>query len=121
MILTMTNNPSILVQPTEYFEKVFKRLRKKYPQIGNDLKILTDQLEAGETPGDQIQNIRYPVYKARLRNTDTQRGKSGGYRVIYYVKIKEHIILLTVYTKTAQTDISAQEIRRLIEEIPPSE
>jgi mRNA-degrading endonuclease RelE of RelBE toxin-antitoxin system len=68
-----------------------------------------------------MQNVQYPVYKVRLRNTHAQRGKSGGYRVIYYVKIKEHIILLTIYTKTAQTDISVQEIRRLIEEISTSE
>jgi mRNA-degrading endonuclease RelE of RelBE toxin-antitoxin system len=109
------NNPPVLVEPTEYFEKVFKRLRKKYPHIGSDLKILTDQLEVGETPGDQIPNVKYPVYKVRLRNIDTQKGKSGGYRLIYYVRIKEHIILLTIYTKTEQTDISPEAIRHLIE------
>jgi len=35
--------------------------------------------------------------KVRLRNSDAQRGKSGGYRVIYYLKTKAKIILVTIY------------------------
>ncbi len=50
----------------------------------NDLNPVLIQLEAGETPGDRIQGLgSYRVYKARIRNSDAQRGKSGGYRVVY--------------------------------------
>ncbi len=81
-----------------------------------DLRQVTDRLERGETPGDQVKAARHPVYKARLQSSDARKGKSGGYRVIYYIKTPEHVILLIMYLKSEQTDISADEIRRLIEE-----
>lgn len=65
------------------FQKAIKRLRKKYPRIRDDVQPLINQLSLGETPGDQIQATGYTVYKVRLSNRDTKRGKSGGYRVIY--------------------------------------
>jgi hypothetical protein len=52
----------------------------------------------------------------RVRNSDTQKGKTGGYRLIYYVKTKTGIILLTVYAKSAQVDIAAEDIRNIITE-----
>jgi mRNA-degrading endonuclease RelE of RelBE toxin-antitoxin system len=55
------------------------------------LKTLVNQLEQGETPGDQIQGTGHSVYKVRLPNTDAQRGKSGGYRVIYYLKTSSKV------------------------------
>ena len=75
-----------------------------------------ERLEQGETPGDQVQGTRRLVYKARIRNTDRQRGKSGGYRVIYYLRTVDRVILLAIYSKTEQADISAAEIRRMIED-----
>ncbi|MCP2729403.1 hypothetical protein NJ959_13165 [Symplocastrum sp. BBK-W-15] len=49
-----------------------------------------------------------------VRNSDTQKGKSGGYRLIYYVQTATGIILLTVYTKSEQVDIGAEDIRNII-------
>ncbi|BAB73357.1 hypothetical protein DSM107007_49020 [Nostoc sp. PCC 7120 = FACHB-418] len=65
-------------------------------------------------PGDQIPGIGYTVFKLRVRNSDTQKGKSGGYRLIYYVKTATGIILLTVYTKSEQVDIAADDIQSII-------
>jgi hypothetical protein len=45
-----------------------------------------------------------------------QRGKSGSYRVIYYLQTESHIYLLSFYAKTEQVDISTTEILELIEE-----
>jgi mRNA-degrading endonuclease RelE of RelBE toxin-antitoxin system len=56
------------------------------------------------------------VYKVRLRNRDAQRGKRGGHRVIYYVRAIDHILLIYVYSKTEQEDVSVAEIRRWIRE-----
>ena len=52
----------------------------------------------------------------RIRNSDIQKGKSGGYRIIYYVKTAKGIILLTVYAKSEQADIPADEIMGIIVE-----
>ncbi len=112
----MTSRPPIRVEFTPHFLKILKRLKKKYPNIAADLRQVTDRLERGETPGDQVKAARHPVYKARLQSSDARKGKSGGYRVIYYIKTPEHVILLIMYLKSEQTDISADEIRRLIEE-----
>jgi mRNA-degrading endonuclease RelE of RelBE toxin-antitoxin system len=112
----MTNEPVIRIEFTPYFEKEVKQLRKKYPRVAADLKSLTDRLGNGETPGNQVQGVGYSAYKVRLRNSDVTRGKSGGYRVIYYIRTRSRIVLLTIYSKSEQVDISSDEIKRLIDE-----
>jgi mRNA-degrading endonuclease RelE of RelBE toxin-antitoxin system len=78
---------------------------------------LIDRLKLGEIPGDRIQGVApYRVYKARLPNSDARRGKSGGYRVVYYLETEEQTVLLTIYSKTDQVDIPIEAIRRIIEE-----
>jgi mRNA-degrading endonuclease RelE of RelBE toxin-antitoxin system len=113
----MSSSP-VRVLFTQYFTKVLKQLHKRYRHIESDLQPLLDDLTEGKTLGDQIQGVGYTAYKVRLANTDTQKGKSGGYRIIYYVKIPTSIYLLTMYTKLMFVDIEPDEIRRLIEEIP---
>lgn len=107
--------PPVRVDYTPYFTGRLKRLSKFYRDIRHDLDPLIRHLEAGETPGDQVPGIRYTVYKVRLSNSNAAKGKRGGYRVLYYVRTADRIILLDMYAKTQQVDISAEEIRRLIE------
>jgi mRNA-degrading endonuclease RelE of RelBE toxin-antitoxin system len=96
------------------FQKDVKRLKRKYPAITDEVRKLVIQLENDERPGDKIPNVGYDVYKVRLKNPSAQRGKSGGFRVIYYVQIENLLTLLTVYTKTEQTDISPDNIREIL-------
>jgi mRNA-degrading endonuclease RelE of RelBE toxin-antitoxin system len=112
----MTNDP-IRVEPSLLFRRAFKRLRKKYRQIDNDLKPLISQLEHGLTPGEQIQGVGHTVYKVRIQNSDAQRGKSGGYRVIYYIKTRDFVILTYIYSKSDREDITADELRQYIHDI----
>jgi mRNA-degrading endonuclease RelE of RelBE toxin-antitoxin system len=112
----MTNNPPVQIESTPRFKKVLRKLRRKYSNVIADLTLLLDVLAQGETPGDQVTNVGYTAYKARLPNRDAQRGKSGGYRVIYYIKTAQRVILIDIYSKSDQVDISPDEIRRLIEE-----
>ena len=62
------------------------------------------------------------MYKERIKNSDTAKGQSGGYRVCYLVidpdEIKKinMIILLTIYSKSDQADISSKEVRDILEE-----
>ncbi len=50
----------------------------------------------------------------RLKNTNIQKGKSAGYRVIYYLKASHHIILVTIYSKSNYLDISRKMIEGII-------
>jgi mRNA-degrading endonuclease RelE of RelBE toxin-antitoxin system len=106
----------VAVRYTGAFKRQLKRLARKYRRIRADLEPIISQLQTGETPGDQIQGGGYTVYKVRVRNTDTQRGTSGGYRVIYYIVRPDDILLLTLYSKTEQDDVHVDAIVRIIEQ-----
>ena len=110
----MSEQPLLQVEAAPTFTINLRNLAKKYRTIRNDIQPVVEQLERGELPGDRISGIGYDVFKVRVRNSDIQKCKSGGYRLIYYVKTEKGIILLTVYTKSAQTDIPADEITDII-------
>lgn len=99
---------------TPEFKRNLRLLIRKYPRIRADVEPLIASLQAGETPGDQISGVGYIIFKVRLPNTDARRGKSGGYRVIYYLVSAEAVILVTIYSKSEQSDISAAKIRQII-------
>ncbi len=60
--------------------------------------------------------IGYTSFKARLPNRSARRGKSGGFRIIYYEREATLVLLLIVYSKSERSDIPNKVIRRLIEE-----
>ncbi len=99
---------------SDRFKKDIRKLGKRYRSIRLDLQPLIEQLEAGESPGDQISDTDHVIFKVRVKNSSIQKGKSGGYRVIYYVKTNIQIILLTIYSKSDQSSIEASEIREII-------
>lgn len=102
----------VVASPT--FNRNIRTLAKKYRSIRSDVQPIIEQLESGELPGEQIQGTNYTVFKLRVRNSNIQKGKSGGYRLIYYLKTATGIILLTIYTKSEQADIAAAEIKDII-------
>ncbi len=97
------------------FKKELKRIAKKHRQILNDIKQLTEDLVENPIIGKDLgQN----VYKIRLSISGTSKGKSGGARVITYVKFtKESVILSEIYLKSEYNTVDADTvIKRLIEE-----
>jgi mRNA-degrading endonuclease RelE of RelBE toxin-antitoxin system len=98
------------------FLRAARKLQKRYPHVLDDAESLADQLEAGEKPGDRIQGLEYKAYKVRIGNRDAKRGKRGGYRVIYYVETAEQVVLITIYSKSDQSDIPVDKLRRFIAE-----
>jgi mRNA-degrading endonuclease RelE of RelBE toxin-antitoxin system len=112
----MSDQSFIQVETSPTFNRNLRSLAKKYRNIRNDIQPVVEQLERGELLGDQIPGIGYEVFKLRVRNSDIQKGKSGGYRLIYYIKTENGIILLTIYTKSELADIAADEIRSIIAE-----
>jgi mRNA-degrading endonuclease RelE of RelBE toxin-antitoxin system len=97
------------------YQKELKKLTKKYRSIRKDVKPLIQQLADGETPGDRISGNKYPVYKVRVKNSDTRSGKSGGYRVIYYTKTPTAILLTSIYAKSDRDSISNEEVEAIID------
>jgi mRNA-degrading endonuclease RelE of RelBE toxin-antitoxin system len=110
-------NPQVEVRFSKQFKRDLKQLVKRYRRIKSDLNPVLEQLQSGETLGDRIQGTQHLVYKVRIRNTDARKGKSGGYRVIYYIQVVERIILITIYSKSEQSDISSEEIVNIIQEV----
>lgn len=106
----------IKVVVADQFLRDATKLSKRYPNILRDIRLLREQLEAGHLPGDRVKGLSQRVYKARVPNTDAQRGKSGGYRVIYYLETVDSRVLITIYSKSDQSDIPVAELRRMIQE-----
>ncbi len=105
---------TVSVEYTPEFKRNLRQLAKKYRRIKTDLQPILDALEQGQTPGDQISGVAYEVYKVRAQNSASNKGKSGGYRIIYQRTAKGAIVLVTLYSKTEQEDINPQQIRQTL-------
>jgi mRNA-degrading endonuclease RelE of RelBE toxin-antitoxin system len=108
--------PSVEVFITPEFKRNVRALAKKYHHIQSDVQPFIEKIQGGELIGDKIQGTGYTIFKVRIRNSDVSRGKSGGYRVIYYLKTATAVILVTIYSKTEQSDISAAKIKKILVE-----
>jgi mRNA-degrading endonuclease RelE of RelBE toxin-antitoxin system len=98
---------------TEPFERKLKRLAKKYKSLSSDLSILFDKLSETPTLGTPIGK---DCYKIRVAITSKGKGKSGGARLITYVRIvNETVFLMDIYDKSEQANIAAKELEKLIE------
>ncbi len=109
----MANKPLPVVYTPE-FKRNLRQLAKKYRRIREDLQPIIDQVTDGARPGDQITGLQQEIYKVRAGNSDARKGKSGGYRILYAVKPDKAVVLVTVYSKSLQADVSTAEIRRII-------
>lgn len=105
---------TVEVNLTPRFRKDLKDLAKRYRSIRKDLQPLIQELQSGNTPGDRIQGLNYQVFKVRLKNSDIQKGKSAGYRVIYYLQTKTAVVLITIYSKSDLSDVSDRVIEQAI-------
>lgn len=99
------------------FKIRLRTLLKRYRSIRNYLQPLLTELQSGNFIGDQIPGTGYTVFKVRLKNSDIQKGKSGGYRVIYQLRGDTYILLVVIYSKSDQDDIPANQIRDIIDRI----
>lgn len=111
----MQNEPAkIKIKVAPEFKRSLRTLAKRYRNIRSDVQPIVDELQAGKIIGDQIPGIRYTVFKVRVRNSNLQKGKSGGYRFIYYLKTSTKIILVTIYSKSDQGDITEDTINKIV-------
>ncbi len=108
--------PPITVRFTAEFKRNLRALSKKYRTIRSDVEPVIDQIQAGNFVGDQVPRTGYTIFKVRVRNSDIRKGKSAGYRLIYYLKTTTDVILITIYSKSDQSDVSTTQIRRIVSE-----
>ncbi len=108
---------TIRIEFTPTFKRNLRALAKKYRHIRSDVQPIIERLQSGVVLGDQVPGVGHTIFKVRVRNSDIQKGKSSGYRVIYYLKSGDNIILITIYSKLDQGDISPRRIRQILNEI----
>ena len=88
------------VEFTPEFKRNLRSLAKKYRRIRSDIQPVIEQIKHGDFLGDQIPKTDgYTLFKVRVKNSDIRKGKSAGYRLIYYVQSETKIILITIYPK----------------------
>jgi mRNA-degrading endonuclease RelE of RelBE toxin-antitoxin system len=114
----MTDNYLVSVRFADEFERELYRLSKKYRNIRNDVEPIIESLQEGNLLGDRLAGFGSDLYihKVRVKNSNLKKGKSGGYRLIYLVESETSILLLTIYSKSEQEDITVNEIIPIIGE-----
>ena len=99
---------SFEVIPTQIFEKELKVLAKRYPKIKDDIKNLKEELQKNPQQGAPLPKS---CFKVRMQITGKSSGKSGGARIITYVKVvDERIYLLSIYDKAEQSNNVALDV-----------
>lgn len=94
------------------FRKELKKLAKKYPSLKEDFGVLLESLEVNPFQGVSLGNN---CYKIRMAIASKGKGKSGGSRVITFVKISQTTVyLLSIYDKSEKENISDSELKELL-------
>ena len=102
------------IKVVESFKKELKKLAKRYKNIKNDYKRLLNLLSNND-PKNLGVHLGKNVYKLRFKNSDINKGKSAGYRIIYYIYEENYwLVLLSIYSKTDYENISEEEIDKKI-------
>jgi mRNA-degrading endonuclease RelE of RelBE toxin-antitoxin system len=105
---------SFEIRLSENFKKEAKRLSKKYPSIKNEIGFLAKELSENPRIGISLGN---DVYKIRLSIKSKGKGKSGGARVITFVKTDiETVMLLSIYSKGERVTLTDSEIKNLLKD-----
>lgn len=102
------------VELSANFKKEAKRLIKKYPSLKKELIELFTELEKNPTTGTPLGN---DIYKIRLAIASKNKGKSGGARVLSFVKVTQtSVLLFSIYNKGEIDNITDKEINELIKD-----
>jgi mRNA-degrading endonuclease RelE of RelBE toxin-antitoxin system len=103
------------VVATAPFERKLKQLAKKYPSISDDLFAVAEELAQNPTLGIPLGKN---CYKIRMAITSKTKGKSGGARLITYVRVlKNTVYLMDIYDKSELSTISIVELQMVIESL----
>lgn len=106
---------SYKIELSENFKKEAKRLVKKYRSLKTEIANLITELETDPTKGTPLGN---DIYKIRLAVKSKGKGKSGGVRVMSFVKVTDtSVLLFSIYNKGEKDSISDSEITNLLNKV----
>jgi hypothetical protein len=104
------------VESISLFDKQAKRLSKIYPSLKSELAEIIEDLSINPIQGKPLGN---GFYKIRVAIGSKGKGKSGGGRLITFIKIREEIVFLTsIYDKSEKESISDSELEDIFSLLP---
>lgn len=108
----MLNNNLVNIDLSPEYKQNLRSLSKRYRSIRSDTENVLEQIQSGDFVGDRVAGLgeNYIVIKVRIKNSNIQKGKSAGYRLIYQVESPTSVLLLTIYSKSDRNDIIPSEI-----------
>lgn len=105
------------IQLTASFKRSVKKLKRRYPHVKDDIREGIEVLLQTPQLGVVVSGSG-GIRKIRLSNRDAQRGKSGGYRLLYYLEDEQSqtLYLLLVYSKSDRANVTQRELKQLLDE-----
>lgn len=95
------------------FKKSAKNLGKRYKSFKKDLQLFVSNLDDNSEQGIKLAE---GLYKVRIKNSDNNKGKSAGYRIITYACIEDEIFLVDIYSKSEMENISDEAIDLIVKQ-----
>lgn len=106
---------SFSVELTDHFKKEAKKLTKKYRSLKAELEALGAELAKNPTIGTPL---GHDVYKLRLAIASKGKGKSGGARVVTFVKVIDEVVyLVSIYNKKQLDNLTKEQIIELLKKV----
>jgi mRNA-degrading endonuclease RelE of RelBE toxin-antitoxin system len=100
-----------IVEKTLY-KKSYKKLSKQYKNIQNDIDSFINSIHSKDDLGIELKSN---IFKVRIKNSNKNKGKSAGYRLISYLALVENELqLLYIYDKSKIENLTENEIDKLI-------
>ena len=93
----------------------YKRLKKKYKSLPDDLLLFEKDLFENPYIGVDLGGN---IHKIRLAIKSKNKGKAGGARIITYIVLatisEMEILLITIFDKSEQDNISDADIKKIM-------
>ena len=85
------------------FDRQVRQLARKYRRLYEDIASFLDTFSEGHLPGNVVRGVQgLPVKVARMQNSTSNKGKSGGFRMVYYYD--DSLVLFTFITTRDSLD-----------------
>ena len=97
---------------SDEFTRAFKRLKKRYRSLPNDLKLMLASLVENPVQGVELYN---GMRKVRLHFASKNRGKRGGGRVIIRLAVSDTCLtFIYIYDKSDMENVSDEFLDQVI-------
>ncbi len=94
------------------FTRDLKKIGKRSHSIDKDVERFQKDFENRRLPGDTLRGVRgLPIKEHRMRDSSSNRGKSGGFRVFYYYD--EYLIMFILVVRRSQ--LQRLELNRIFD------